>query len=237
MHEDFKYVESLNKEIDELESDKADFSNIYDLLLQECLSKDVMCSYLHSLSDLDAHTELQYLYMNNVKEREYLKAQLQDKNIVISKFKKLIEKSKGKSMETKFDAPSVVRQPNAQRITKPSALGKLAPFSKTESDSKTNVSKGTSKPVTAQILPKILLQTSRNANHRVSTSTRVNHNTSVSRPQIKSTQVKDKVMQNNSQVKFKKTEVEDHHRISSISNKTKFVTACNDSLKSKTSNV
>ncbi|GJW54243.1 retrovirus-related pol polyprotein from transposon TNT 1-94 [Tanacetum coccineum] len=42
---------------------------------------------------------------------------------------------------------------------------------------------------------------------------------------------------NTSQVKFKKTEVEDHHRISSISNKTKSVTACNDSLKSKTSNV
>nr|GEV24156.1 hypothetical protein [Tanacetum cinerariifolium] len=41
-------------------------------------------------------------------------------------------------------------------------------------------------------------------------------------------------MPNNSQVKFKKTEVEDHH---SISNKTTFVTACNDSLKSRTSNV
>nr|GEZ23069.1 retrovirus-related Pol polyprotein from transposon TNT 1-94 [Tanacetum cinerariifolium] len=44
-------------------------------------------------------------------------------------------------------------------------------------------------------------------------------------------------MPNTSQVKFKKTEVEGHHRISSISNKTKSVTTCNDSLKSKTSNV
>ncbi|GJY57113.1 integrase, catalytic region, zinc finger, CCHC-type containing protein, partial [Tanacetum coccineum] len=49
--------------------------------------------------------------------------------------------------------------------------------------------------------------------------------------------MKDKVVPNTSQVKFKKTEVEDYHRISSTSNKTKFVTACNDSLKSKTSNV
>ncbi|GJX94516.1 retrovirus-related pol polyprotein from transposon TNT 1-94 [Tanacetum coccineum] len=49
--------------------------------------------------------------------------------------------------------------------------------------------------------------------------------------------MKDKAMPNNSQVKFKKTEVEDHHRISSIFNKTKSVTACNDSLKSRTSNV
>ncbi|GKB77104.1 retrovirus-related pol polyprotein from transposon TNT 1-94 [Tanacetum coccineum] len=42
---------------------------------------------------------------------------------------------------------------------------------------------------------------------------------------------------NTSQVKFKKTEVEDHHRISSISNQSKSVTTCNDSLKSRTSNV
>nr|GEX26187.1 integrase, catalytic region, zinc finger, CCHC-type, peptidase aspartic, catalytic [Tanacetum cinerariifolium] len=67
--------------------------------------------------------------------------------------------------------------------------------------------------------------------------TGVIHQTSVSRPRLGSTQMKDKVVPNNSQVKFKKTEVEDHHRISSISNKTKFVNACNDSLKSRTLNV
>ncbi|GJV06550.1 hypothetical protein Tco_1344206 [Tanacetum coccineum] len=49
--------------------------------------------------------------------------------------------------------------------------------------------------------------------------------------------MKDKVIPNNSQVKFKKTKVEDHHRISSTSNKTKSVTACNDDLNSRTSNV
>ncbi|GJX66134.1 hypothetical protein Tco_0300477 [Tanacetum coccineum] len=49
--------------------------------------------------------------------------------------------------------------------------------------------------------------------------------------------MKDKVMPNNSQVKDKKNEVEDHPRISSISNKTKSVTASNDSLKSRTLNV
>nr|GEU89771.1 integrase, catalytic region, zinc finger, CCHC-type, peptidase aspartic, catalytic [Tanacetum cinerariifolium] len=47
----------------------------------------------------------------------------------------------------------------------------------------------------------------------------------------------DKVVSNNSHVKAKKTEVEDHPRNSSISNKTKSATTCNDSLKSKTSNV
>nr|GFB40217.1 hypothetical protein [Tanacetum cinerariifolium] len=62
----------------------------------------------------------------------------------------------------------------------------------------------------------------------------VSHRTNVSRPQLRSTQMKDKVVPNNSQVKLKKTEVEDHH---SISNKTKSVTTCNDSLKSRTLNV
>ncbi|GKB77963.1 hypothetical protein Tco_0944858 [Tanacetum coccineum] len=173
MHADLKYVESLKNEIDELKSDKAEFSNMYDILLQECVSNDVMCSYLHSLSDLDAHSELQCLYLHKVKECECLaqklskqtesinlKAQLQDKNIAISELKKLIEKCKGKSVETKFDKPSVVRQPNAQRIPKPSVLGKLAPFldslerksfSQTKSVPKTNLLESLSKLVTTRI--------------------------------------------------------------------------------------
>ncbi|GJT74370.1 retrovirus-related pol polyprotein from transposon TNT 1-94 [Tanacetum coccineum] len=215
------------------------------------------------------------------KEREQyfeiqdLKAQLQDKNIAISELKKLIEKCKGKSVDTKFDKPSVVRQPNAQRIPKPSILGKPAPFldslerkyfAKKKSVLKTNESEGLSKPVTPQNLPQTatqavrntnvikpgmyriassttqtrapqLNQTSRNTNPRVSTSTGVAHKTNVSRPQPRSNQMKDKVVPNTSHVKFKKTEVEEHPRISSISNQTKSVTACNDSLNSRTSNV
>ncbi|GJV19338.1 hypothetical protein Tco_1368358 [Tanacetum coccineum] len=68
------------------------------------------------------------------KEREQyheiqdLKAQMQDKNIAISELKKLIENCKGKSVETQFNKPSVVRQPNAQRIPKPSVLGKRLLF-------------------------------------------------------------------------------------------------------------
>nr|GEV20806.1 retrovirus-related Pol polyprotein from transposon TNT 1-94 [Tanacetum cinerariifolium] len=55
-------------------------------------------------------------------EIQDLKAQLQDKNIAISELKKLIEKGKGKSMDTKFDRPSVVQKLNAQRIPKPSVV-------------------------------------------------------------------------------------------------------------------
>ncbi|GJW99064.1 retrovirus-related pol polyprotein from transposon TNT 1-94 [Tanacetum coccineum] len=344
MHADLKYVESLEDEIDELESDKAEFSNMYDMLLQEYVSNDIRCSYLQSSSDLDEITELQCLYLHKVREcdclaqklseqtefvskeiytellqsfaklekhsiyleialqqcqeqlktdtvckekasnvfqkerKQYfeihdLKAQLQDKNIAISELKKLIDKCKGKSVDTKFDKPSVVRQPNAQRIPKPSVLGKLTPFSnslertnyaKKKPVSKTNESEGLSKPVTPQNLPQTatqavnvikpcmyriassttqtrapqLTQTSRNTNPRMSTSTGVAYRTNVSRPQPRSNQMKDKVLPNSSQVKFKKTKVEDHPRISRISNQTKSVTALSkakrSSFKSKT---
>nr|GEV95258.1 hypothetical protein [Tanacetum cinerariifolium] len=80
-------------------------------------------------------------------------------------------------------------------------------------------------------------QTFRNTNPRVSTSTGVNRKTNVSRPHIRSNQMKDKVVPNNGQVKHKKTPVEDHPRIPNVSNKTKSITACNDNLNSKTSNV
>nr|GEX31696.1 hypothetical protein [Tanacetum cinerariifolium] len=212
MYADLKYVESLEKEIDELESDKAEFSNMYDMILQECVSKDVMCSYLLSLSDLDALDELQCLYLHKVKECEclaqkllkqtesiskevhnelsrYLKAQLQDKNTAISELKKLIEKG-------------------MYRIN--------------------NRSTQTRAPQSPQSV--------RNTNLHVSTSTRVNYKTNVSRPQHKSNQLKDKFVPNNSQVKLKKTQVEVYPRIPSISNKMKSVTACNDSLNSRTSN-
>ncbi|GJS40036.1 hypothetical protein Tco_0565079 [Tanacetum coccineum] len=85
MHANLKYVESLEKEIDELESDKAEFSNMYDILLQECVSNDVMCSYLHLLSDLDAHTELQCLYLHKVKECECLAQKLSKQTEIVSK--------------------------------------------------------------------------------------------------------------------------------------------------------
>nr|GEW29522.1 hypothetical protein [Tanacetum cinerariifolium] len=64
MHVDLKYVETLEKEIDELEYEKAEFSDMYDMILQECVSNDVKCSYLQSLSNLDALSELQCMYLH-----------------------------------------------------------------------------------------------------------------------------------------------------------------------------
>nr|GEX85336.1 hypothetical protein [Tanacetum cinerariifolium] len=85
MHADLKYVESLKKEIDKLKSDNAKFSNMYDTIMQECVSNDVMCTYLHSLSNLDAHAELQCLYLHKVKECDSLTQKLSKQTESVSK--------------------------------------------------------------------------------------------------------------------------------------------------------
>nr|GEW60994.1 hypothetical protein [Tanacetum cinerariifolium] len=85
MHANLKYVESLEKEIDELESDKAEFSNMYDMILQECVSNEVMCSYLLLFSDLDALAELQCLYLHKVKECDCLAQKLSKQTEFVSK--------------------------------------------------------------------------------------------------------------------------------------------------------
>ncbi|GJY85573.1 hypothetical protein Tco_0499599 [Tanacetum coccineum] len=178
---------------------------------------------------------------------------------------------KGKSVETKFEKPSVIRQPNASQ--RQSVLGKLTTFSdalaktdfsKSNSVTTINVSNDFSKPVTAQILPqnvKLILKNTnvialgmykvhtkpnqtrtsqlpqdiRKTNKRVSFSTGVISTTSVSRPQLKSNQLEDRVMSNNSE--GKKQQVEDHRRNFRFSNNKMSVTACNDSLNAKTLNV
>nr|GEW18403.1 retrovirus-related Pol polyprotein from transposon TNT 1-94 [Tanacetum cinerariifolium] len=81
-----------------------------------------------------------------------------------------------------------------------------------------------------------LPQTVKNTNLYVSTTTGVNHKPTISRPQLRSNQSKDKVPPNNSHVKAKKTQVEVYPRIPSVSHIMKSVTACKDNLNSRTLN-
>nr|GEU51326.1 hypothetical protein [Tanacetum cinerariifolium] len=245
-----KYVESFKKEIDELESDKAEFSDMYDVILQECVSNDVKCSYLQSLSDLDALAELQCMYLYKVKECECLAQKLLKQTESVSKKVHTELLQRFAKVETHSISLEIVLQKCKEQ---------------TMSVPKTNVSKGLLKPVTVQTLPQIARQavsntnvlkqgmyridnktahtrapqfpqTVRNTNLRVSTSIGVNHKTNVSMPQLKRNQSREKVLPNNSQVKVKKTQVEVHPRIPSVSNKMNSVTACKDSLNSKTLN-
>nr|GEW48178.1 hypothetical protein [Tanacetum cinerariifolium] len=273
MHADLKYVLSLEKEIEELESEKAKFSDMYDVVLQGCVSKDVMCSYLMSLSDLDALAKLQCMYLHNVIECVCLAQRLLKQTESISKkiYTKLLqrfgkvekhsisleialqnckehvkndtvcnEKASNvfqKEREQYFKIQDLKAQMQDKNIAI-SELKKLIEQGKakyvdtkldrpfvTRSVPKANVSEGLSKPVTAQTLPQA-------AKKAVS-------NTNVLKPgipQLKSNQSKDKVLPNNSQVKAKKTQVEVHPRIPSVSNKMKSVTAYQDSLNSRTLN-
>ncbi|GJV44074.1 retrovirus-related pol polyprotein from transposon TNT 1-94 [Tanacetum coccineum] len=200
MHADLKYVESLEDELDELESDKARNFPTYETMnynayiihkkkhsisleiaLQECqvqLKNDKVCK--EKASNVFRKEREQYV------EIQDLKAQLQDKNMAISELKKLVAKCKGKSVDTKFDKP-LCSKPNAQEFQKkPSVLGKPAPFSnslerkyfaKKKSVLKTNESESLSKPVTLQNLPQTAMQAVRNTNvikpgmYRIASST------------------------------------------------------------------
>nr|GEU85651.1 hypothetical protein [Tanacetum cinerariifolium] len=138
------------------ESVQKDAINL-ELELQQCKEKikDDMSIKVNKSKDFCKERE-QYLKI------EDLKAQLQDKGIVISELKKLMEKQKGKYVDTKFEKSSVIRQPNAFKSQRPSILGKPTTFSnsfvrkdflKSTSVTHTHVPNDFSKPVTAQILP------------------------------------------------------------------------------------
>nr|GEV53315.1 putative reverse transcriptase domain-containing protein [Tanacetum cinerariifolium] len=59
--------------------------DMYDVILHDCVSKDVMCSYLQSLSDLDTLAELQCLYLHKVKECDCLAQKLSKQTEYVSK--------------------------------------------------------------------------------------------------------------------------------------------------------
>nr|GEW88979.1 hypothetical protein [Tanacetum cinerariifolium] len=172
--EQYDWLADTDKEVDEheLEAHYSYMAKIQEIDQNDVESDDEHVALANLIANLKLDTEFEkYKAFNDrtidYDKLEHLKAQLQDKNIPISELKKLIEKGKGKSVDTNFDKPFVVRQPNAQWIPKPSVLGKPAPFSnsieriyfpKTESVPKTNVSESLSKPVTVQTLPKIARQ-------------------------------------------------------------------------------
>nr|GFA57588.1 hypothetical protein [Tanacetum cinerariifolium] len=146
---DLRYFNSLEIEVDslrsQLETQKTQFVNEIDRLSREYYYADHMNAIFGVYTELDEVTNLQCDYMellekcegletelskrNDYFEIQDLKAQLQDKGIVISELKKLVEKLKGKSVDTKFEKSSVIRQPNAFKSQRPSVLGKPTTFS------------------------------------------------------------------------------------------------------------
>nr|GEY86926.1 hypothetical protein [Tanacetum cinerariifolium] len=170
------------------------------------------------------------------KKHKDLKAQLQDKGIVISELKKLIEKLKGKSVDTKFGKSSFIRQPNAFKSQRPSILGestifldylKRKVFSKSKSVTQNNVSNDFSKTVTAQTLPPNKNSILKNTNVLASTMYKLHTEPT----QARTSQLPQDYRKSN------KREVEDQRRNVTLSKNKTSVTACNDSLNAKTLNV
>nr|GFB66514.1 hypothetical protein [Tanacetum cinerariifolium] len=176
-------VDSLTSQ---LETQKTQFVNETDRLSREYYYADHMNAILGVYTELDEVTNLQCDYLKLLQKCECLETELskskmmsksfesvqkhainlelelqqckeKDKGIVISELKKLIEKLKGKSVDTKFEKSSVIRQPNAFKSQRPSVLGKPTTFSssfirkdfsKSTSVAENNVSNDFSKPVT-----------------------------------------------------------------------------------------
>ncbi|GKA96989.1 hypothetical protein Tco_0824883 [Tanacetum coccineum] len=191
-----RYFNSLEHEVDtlksQLETQQIQFLNEIDRLSREYYYADHMNVILGVYTDLDEITNLQLKRKDKndksfkenqsnvfLKEREQyfkiqdLKAQLQDKVIALSELKKLIEKIKGKYVETKFEKSSVIQQSNAFNSQRQSILGKPAifsdslekkDFSKSKSVTKNNVSNDFSKPVNAKILPQNIKSILKNIN-------------------------------------------------------------------------
>nr|GEV85960.1 hypothetical protein [Tanacetum cinerariifolium] len=200
-----KLLETSNKELSKSKMMSKSFESVQkhannlELELQQC-KENIKNDKLFKVNQTKDFCKEREQYF----EIQDLKAQLQDKGIVISKLKKLIEKLKGKSVDTKFEKSSVIRQPNAFKSHRPLILGKPTTFS--NSFERKDFSKSKSNPTT-----------------------------SVSRPQLKSNPMGDRVMRNSSP--GKKQEAEDQRRnVKLFKNKTS-VTACNDSLNAKTLNV
>nr|GFB98030.1 hypothetical protein [Tanacetum cinerariifolium] len=118
---EYYYADHMNEilsvytELDEVTNLQCDYLE----LLEKCEGLETELSMSKMLSKSFESVQNMQLILNssynNYFEIQDLKAQLQEKGIVISELKKLIEKLKGKYVDTKFEKSSVIRQPNAFR--------------------------------------------------------------------------------------------------------------------------
>nr|GFC17593.1 hypothetical protein [Tanacetum cinerariifolium] len=205
MVDDLRYFNSLESEVDSLTSQletQTQFVNEIDRLSREYFYADHMNAILGVYTELDEVTNLQCVYLELLQKCECLETEL----------------SKRKSVDTKIEKSSVIRQPNAFKNQRPSILGKLTTFSnsfirtdfsKSTSVTKNNVSNDFSKPVTTQILP------------------------TLKKPCLKNTNMLASGINSHG----KKMEVEEHRRNVKLSKNKMPVTACTDNLNAKTVNV
>nr|GFA68755.1 hypothetical protein [Tanacetum cinerariifolium] len=242
------YKTQEDKELDkviELEQKvkKTQFLNEIDRLSREYYYADHMNAILGVYTEVDDVTNLQCDYLELLEKCKGLETELSKSKMLSKSFESVQQHAINLELEL-------------QQLRKD--------FSKSKSVTQNNVPNDFSKPITAQTLPpnkKSILkntnvlalgmyklhtdhnqartsqlpQDSRKTNKSVSFSTGVTLTTSVSRPQLKSNPMGDRIMHNNSQ--GKKHEVEDQCRNVKLPKNKTSITACNDTLNAKTLNV
>nr|GEW15003.1 hypothetical protein [Tanacetum cinerariifolium] len=124
MHDDLKYVESFEKEIDELEYDKAKFSNMYDILLQEftphswpqvrksSFAKPRYVNAPGSSRNSPKHVSFQ-------SPREFVSSNDMGHNYYLEEAKKKAQLQKDKALNAKPSVQQSARLPNTANGNKP----------------------------------------------------------------------------------------------------------------------
>ncbi|GJT27147.1 putative ribonuclease H-like domain-containing protein [Tanacetum coccineum] len=223
-------LDSLKSQLD---TQKTQFLNEIDRLSREYYYADHMNAILGVYTTLDEFTNLQCDYVDQVVKFERLEKDFSKSNITSKSFEALQQhaidlelalqqcQEQIKNDKAFKENQSKILPQNVKSILK--NINVIAP----------GMYKVHTKP--NQTRKPQLPQAIRKTNKRVSFFTGVIPTTSFSRAQLKSNQLEDRVLHNNS--KGKKQQVEDHRSNFKFSNNKTSVTVCNDSLNAKTSNV
>nr|GEW92641.1 retrovirus-related Pol polyprotein from transposon TNT 1-94 [Tanacetum cinerariifolium] len=134
-------------------------SKINDLNQTISEMKKELSAHQETISILSQAKEAQIKLYKTCQDKELdkviaLENKVKDKGIAISELKKLIEKLEGKSVDTKFEKSSVIRQPNAFKSQRPLILGKPTIFSDSlerKDFSKSNVKSRTKLPIAVPV--------------------------------------------------------------------------------------
>nr|GEY70036.1 hypothetical protein [Tanacetum cinerariifolium] len=219
-------IDSLDMRYDrqqvDQDDDDDDLANERDLLafLIEKLKCEIDDSKNRMYTELDEVTNLQCDYLETLDKCECLEKELSKSKIMSNSFEALQKHAINLELELHQFTAQILPLNNKSILKN---INMIAP----------GMYKLHTKPIQTRTTQ--LPYDIRKTNKRVSFSTRVIPYTSVSRPQLKSNQIEDRVILNNRQ--GKKQEVEDHRRNVKLSNNKTSETACNDSLNAKTSNV
>ncbi|GJT05691.1 hypothetical protein Tco_0840153 [Tanacetum coccineum] len=214
---DLRYFNSLEHEVDtlksQLETQKTQFLNEIDRLSREYYYADHMNAILGVYTDLDEFTNLQCDYVETWEKCEHLEKELSKSRTNVKECKEKIKNDKS----FKENQSNVFLKEREQYFEIQDLKAQLQ-----------------DKGIAINFASELSAHLSRTQMVMAPGMFKV-HSKPIKLEHLKEIKLEDRVMPNNSQ--GKKQNVEDHHRHFKFSNNKTSVTACNDSLNAKTSNV